>query len=48
VYVELKNYYMKKVFFLFLALVASLAIQAQIKTKSESTGKNSDELQIYP
>jgi len=41
----LKNYHMKKVFFLFLALVASLAIQAQIETKPDSTGKNSDELQ---
>jgi hypothetical protein len=42
---NLKIYHMKKVFFLFLALVASLAIKAQIKTKSDSTGKNSDELQ---
>lgn len=36
---------MKKVLFIYLALVACLTIQAQIETKPEPTGKNSDELQ---
>jgi|WetSurSiteA1Bulk_404760.scaffolds.fasta_scaffold11705_1 hypothetical protein len=44
-HVELKIYQMKKILLLFISLMASLSIQAQTGTKTDTTGKGSDEIQ---